>query len=348
MLPGALSRSEQGFIAEGISAQPSQRSDGRASTDFRPIEVATGVAEEADGSARVRIGSTEVMCGVKAEVEPYAAPRVGVSDGNSSGAYRPWLPPTPRVRCTLEYSPALLEGMHSTDQTALQSALREMLAGCFAVNGSSVGPFDAAQFIVVPHTRFWLLHVDVLVLSQSGGNVLDAAFAAMFCALWDTKLPRTQALRLEAPPAGDLTTKDDPAGIKFLTRGRTPAQRQTEQQEAVDFTLSDEWKDGKRLQGHGEVPVCVCVYPLQNGFLLDATLEEEATLPVCVAVLASSGGHIYGVQQRGHGDMDLPTLKRATEVRTAHRTAPGGTLTGHQVGIYHARHLALALATQCG
>ena len=201
---------------------------------------------------------------------------------------------------------------------------------------------------MVPHTRFWLLHVDVLVLSQSGGNVLDAAFAAMFCALWDTKLPRTQALRLEAPPAGDLTTKDDPAGIKFLTRGRTPAQRQTEQQEAVDFTLSDEWKDGKRLQGHGEVPVCVCVYPLQNGFLLDATLEEEATLPVCVAVLASSSGHIYGVQQRGHGDMDLPTLKRATEVRTAHRTAPGGTLTGHQVGIYHARHLALALATQCG
>lgn len=48
------------------------RYDGRSMTEFRPIEVRTGLIETAEGSAQVKCGNTEVIAGVKMTMEkPY-------------------------------------------------------------------------------------------------------------------------------------------------------------------------------------------------------------------------------------------------------------------------------------
>ena len=42
-----------------------KRTDGRGLTEYREIQIESGVIERAEGSARVRLGKTEVMVGIK-------------------------------------------------------------------------------------------------------------------------------------------------------------------------------------------------------------------------------------------------------------------------------------------
>jgi len=327
MAQTALSRAERTFVLDGLSVTPVQRLDNRSLHEFRAIEVDTSTTEHADGSARVSLGGTEILCGIKAEMETYEAPRVTVHDGKELYEFAPWLPPRPRVQVSVESSPALLHEHNATELSMMTSTVEDMLSACFGRNGNAFGPLDARQFIVVPYAKFWLIHVDVYVMSWSGGNVLDAIFAAVYVAFGNTRIPATKLLdatrskEQESEPTDD----DDPAGMKFITRGKKPAPSTG----AMDFALESEWGNGRLLDGREEVPVCISVYPVRDSFLLDPTLEEEASLMSCVAVLGSASGRLYGVRQTGSGDISVEIIHKAMDV-----------------GLYYAQHLARTLQQQ--
>ncbi|WFD21504.1 hypothetical protein MEQU1_000156 [Malassezia equina] len=335
MAPVALSRAERSYVLDGLCASPALRSDGRGLRDVRPIQLESSTSQQADGSARVVLGSTEVLCGIKAEVESYMSPHVGLEQEGASSQQRfaPWLPPSPRIEVLVEYSPALLHEHNATELAMITGTVQDMVQACFTPYGDKIGPFDARQFVVVPYAKFWRLYLDVYVLSWSGGNVLDAVFAAVFSALWDVRIPETQALSVDRASQGAPADATDPAGMKFLTRGRQatgsgaagPTSGEAATQ-AVDFALTSEWDDGHTLYGREDVPVCISVYPVQGTFLLDPTLEEESALSSSVVVLASQSGRVYGVRQRGDASLSLSAIHEATEI-----------------GVYYARQLAQTL-----
>lgn len=265
-----------------------------------------------------------MLCGIKAEIESYVAPTVPIVGTDKT--FRPWLPPTPRVQALVEFSPALLHEHTATELAQMTSTIQDMVQACFAPHGTFLGPLSAQSFVVVPHAKFWLLHVDVIVVSWSGGNVLDAVFASLFRALWDTRLPATHRLVPDQTQDDSHVGTDDPAGLKFITRGHAAASAPASHGEPVDFALSSDWAGGEPLAGREEVPVCVSVYPVRDKFLLDPTREEELALTSSVAVLASARGQLYGVRQRGTTELSLDTVLQATDV-----------------GVYYARRLAQTL-----
>jgi len=61
-------------------AKRSERADGRALDEYRPIQVEVGLIGKAEGSARVKIGNTQVLVGVKVQPgEPFPdSPDTGV------------------------------------------------------------------------------------------------------------------------------------------------------------------------------------------------------------------------------------------------------------------------------
>lgn len=102
---------------------------------------------------------------------------------------------------------------------------------------------------IVPNKKAWLLHLDIVVLSDTG-NVYDALFMAARAALWDTKVPRTRSIEYKAKKSGkegDMDVDEAPAS-GFDTRSRA---------NATDFELPDYWDEGEPLYGRDAWPVCV-------------------------------------------------------------------------------------------
>ena len=301
MPPATLSRTEQSYLLDGLRSKPAERADRRGLHEYRMMQVDTDLSLQADGSARVVLGSTEVHCGVKA--------------------------PSPRVQVMVEYSPALLHEHNATELAMITDTVQDMLQACYALTGNSIGPLDARQFIVVPYARYWVLHLDVYVMSWSDGIVLDAVFAAAFCAMYQARIPGTKILALDKAAArqDDEVDQDDPAGIKFITRGRKPSSSAA-LDDAVDFALENEWDHGRLLAGREDVPVCISIYPFEDTYLLDPTLEEETALSSSIAVLASARGHIYGIRQRGSGELTLDAIHKAADVGASYAKQLAQTL----------------------
>ncbi|PKI82974.1 hypothetical protein MVES1_003034 [Malassezia vespertilionis] len=328
MSNATLSRAEQNYVLDGLALPTPQRQDGRKLEDYRPISVEAPFSEQANGSARVSIDGTQVLCGVKLEMEAYDPPHVTVQDGKMARDFAPLLPPLSRVQVGVEYSPALLHSHTPQELSVLSTSVQDMLNACFGLHGDALGPLPVRQFIVVPYAKFWLMRIDVYVLSWSGGNVLDTLFASVFAALWNTKLPKTKLLSVDKAVDAlnqPVLTDDDHVGMKYITRGRKNEAASTG---ATDFALENEWEDGVSLEGRSEVPVCISVYPVGNDFLLDPRLEEESALRVSISVLCSASGKLYGVQQRGDGEVTMAVVDKAI-----------------QAGIHHAKQLAASLKT---
>jgi len=124
---------------------------------------------------------------------------------------------------------------------------------------------------ILPGQKSWLLHLDIIVLSD-GGNVFDALFLAARAALWDTKVPKTRTVEYRAPETemkkkqtkttggimgsvvkgGDMDVDgeddDDDVTSSFDTR---------QLQRAIDFELDDYWDEGEPLGGGNRWPVCI-------------------------------------------------------------------------------------------
>ena len=111
-----------------------------------------------------------------------------------------------------------------------------------------------SNLTIIPGRRAWLLHLDAVVLTDSG-NVVDALFMAARAALWDTKVPRTRPVAYQAPASktaakenqDSMDVDEGTSGFDTRDMGRT----------AADFELPDYWDEGEVLQGRERWPVCV-------------------------------------------------------------------------------------------
>lgn len=152
-------------IAQLISS--GKRLDGRGLTDYREIQIESGLIERAEGSARVRLGKTEVLAGVKIETgEPF-------SDVPNSGVLTVNAELVPLASPTFEPGPP--------DENAIELArvvdrgIRESKA------------IDLEKLCIVPEKKVFVVFVDVYVLNHDG-NLIDASAMAALAALLNTKL----------------------------------------------------------------------------------------------------------------------------------------------------------------
>jgi len=117
---------------------------------------------------------------------------------------------------------------------------------------------------ILPGQKSWLLHLDIIVLSD-GGNIFDALFLAARAALWDTKVPRTRTVEYRAPEtemkkdAGGIMGSVVKGGDMDVDEGHdvTSSFDTRQLQRAIDFELDDYWDEGKTLDGRNRWPVCI-------------------------------------------------------------------------------------------
>ncbi|MFQ5999193.1 MAG: exosome complex protein Rrp42 [Candidatus Bathyarchaeia archaeon] len=160
-----VARVKRKRIAELISS--GKRLDGRGLTDYREIQLETGIIERAEGSARIRLGKTEVMVGTKIEVgEPFPdVPNEGVLTVNAElvPLASPTFEPGPPNENAIELARIVDRG------------IRESKA------------IDLEKLCIKPGKKVFIVFVDVYVLNHDG-NLIDASAMAALAALLNTKM----------------------------------------------------------------------------------------------------------------------------------------------------------------
>ncbi|KAH7907320.1 ribosomal protein S5 domain 2-type protein [Hygrophoropsis aurantiaca] len=266
----SLSKAEKSYIQSSLLSDPPLRADGRALADFRIIALETGVAPLANGSARVSIGrnaqdgggGTEVVAAVKLEVE-------NVGDGESVDEGR--------VVCSVSCSPTAYPHLSSGALDDLQHDMTSMLHS--TLSHPSLRPKNLG---ILRGKKAWLLNLDVVIFADAG-NVYDTIFMGARAALWDTKVPRTRSVEYKAKKpnahekAMDVDDADQGKSVLDTRDTRT----------ATDFELPDYWDEGEVLDGRKLWPVCVTMNLLPSLHFLDASLQEEASVPLRLHVLFS-------------------------------------------------------------
>lgn len=179
------------------------------------------------------------------------------------------LTPAPRVFPITHSAPSALPHL---DQNILQS-LSTLLTSLFSP--ACLPPALLAQLVVLPQSKAWRLHLDVLILSASGGNVLDLAIMAARSALASVRIPVTKAIGYD--PDGGEGDGDDNAmveqdqGISGLVKGGKAGK------DAVDFELVEGEYDGfgARLGGWRDLPVGLTINMVSEGGLKGTDLLLE-------------------------------------------------------------------------
>ncbi len=160
-----VARIKQKRIAELISK--GRRLDGREITDYREVNLETGVVERAEGSARARLGKTEVMVGIKIEVgEPFSdVPDQGVLTVNAElvPLASPTFEPGPPDENAIELARVVDRGIRESKAIALE------------------------ELCAVPGKKVFIVFVDVYVLNHDG-NLIDTSALASLAALLNTKM----------------------------------------------------------------------------------------------------------------------------------------------------------------
>jgi len=144
-----------------------KRVDERGLTDYRKIELDSGVIERAEGSARVRLGKTDVMVGVKISTgAPFAdVPEKGVLTVNAElvPLASPSFEPGPPGENAVELARVVDRG------------IRESKA------------IDLEKLCVEAGKLVFVIFVDVYILNYDG-NLIDASTMAALAALVNTKM----------------------------------------------------------------------------------------------------------------------------------------------------------------
>ena len=153
------------LLANGV------REDGRKLTDFRNIEVETGVIESADGSAKVRVGNTVVVAGVKIiPGTPFGdTPNLGVL---TTGAElipmaHPMFEPGPPGEDAIELARVVDRGIRES------------------------GMVDVEKLCITEGEEVWMCFVDIYVIDHDG-NLFDASNLAAVSALRTAMIPNVQ------------------------------------------------------------------------------------------------------------------------------------------------------------
>jgi exosome complex component RRP42 len=144
-----------------------QRVDERGLTEYRKIEIESGVIERAEGSARVRLGKTDVMVGVKISTgTPFPdTPDSGVLTVNAELV--------PFAAVAFEPGPPGEEAVELA--RVVDRGIRESKA------------IDVEKLCVKSGKLVFVVFVDIYVLNYDG-NLIDASTMAALAALLNTKM----------------------------------------------------------------------------------------------------------------------------------------------------------------
>jgi exosome complex component RRP42 len=144
-----------------------KRTDGRGLTEYREIQIESGVIERAEGSARVRLGKTEIIVGVKVGTgTPFAdVPDKGVLKVNAELV--------PLASPNFEPGPPGEEAVELA--RVVDRGIRESKA------------IDLEKLCLESGKMVFVVFVDVYVLNHDG-NLIDASTIAALAALLNTKM----------------------------------------------------------------------------------------------------------------------------------------------------------------
>lgn len=144
-----------------------KRLDGRELTDYREIQIESGLIERAEGSARVRLGKSEVLVGVKIEIgEPFPdTPNEGVLTVNAElvPLASPTFEPGPPDENSIELARVVDRGIRESKAIATE------------------------DLVIEPAKKVFVVFIDVYVLNHDG-NLIDASALAALAALLNTKM----------------------------------------------------------------------------------------------------------------------------------------------------------------
>ena len=144
-----------------------KRSDGRGLTEYRKIQLESGVIERAEGSARIRLGKTEVMVGIKIGTgAPFPdVPDKGVLTVNAElvPLASPSFEPGPPGEDAVELARVVDRGIRESKTMDLEKLC-----------------VDAGKLVFV-------VFIDLYVLNHDG-NLIDASTIAALAALINTKM----------------------------------------------------------------------------------------------------------------------------------------------------------------
>ena len=195
MTSPVIARVKQKRIAELIAS--GKRLDERGLTDYREIQVETGVIEKAEGSARVRLGKTEVLVGIKIGIgEPFSdVPNEGILTVNAElvPLASPTFEPGPPNENSIELARIVDRGIRESKAIALE------------------------ELCIEPGKKVFIVFVDIYVLNHDG-NLIDASALAALAALLNTKMFNYEIKEGEVqikPGYTQLPIRNHPVAVTF-------------------------------------------------------------------------------------------------------------------------------------
>jgi exosome complex component RRP42 len=178
-----------------------KRADGRGLTDYREIQIESGVIERAEGSARVRLGKTEILVGVKVGTgSPFAdMPDKGVLTVNAElvPLASPDFEPGPPGEAAVELARVVDRGIRESNA------------------------IDLEKLCVESGKLVFVVFVDVYVLNHDG-NLIDASAIAALAALINTKMFKytvENGAIVKKPGYTPLPLADYPIAVTFAKIG---------------------------------------------------------------------------------------------------------------------------------
>jgi ribonuclease PH len=209
---------------------PTQRSDGRAADQLRPVSFELGIAPNASGSVLVAMGNTRVICGVMIEETiPRWMKEQGVTGGWLTAEYS-MLPYSTNTRKPRDITKGRLDGRSTEIQRLIGRSLRAV------VDLEKLGP------------RTMWIDCDVL---QADGGTRTAAITGASLAVAVACRKLADEKKIDAPPIRKLVAAVS-AGV---LNGEAVLDLNYEEDKgvSVDFNLVAT-EDGEfvELQGSGE------------------------------------------------------------------------------------------------
>jgi exosome complex component RRP42 len=222
-----VSRIRQKQIAQLVTS--GKRLDGRGLTDYRPVQIETGIIEKAEGSAKARLGRTEVMVGIKIELgEPFSdRPNDGVLTVNSEFV--------PLASPEFEAGPPGEESMELA--RVVDRGVRESKA------------INLEKLCIIPGKKVFVVFVDVYVLNHDG-NLIDASALATLAALMNSKVFKYELKDGEVerkPGFVPLPMKNFPIAVTFADiSGKLVVDPWLDEEQVMDARLTISFdKDGR-------------------------------------------------------------------------------------------------------
>jgi exosome complex RNA-binding protein Rrp42 (RNase PH superfamily) len=289
-----LSTSEQVYILEGC-CRDNIRLDGRQRVEQRPFALLmNNPLVTSHGSSRVILGchngGTHVLCSIKAElVHPSPAKP-------NQGALEIHVDTLTASSSSSTASSSSSRRLRRQQEQELQSTLMFLLEPHIV---------DLTGLAVVPGLYVWKLNIDLLVLSDQQGSLLDVCSRAIRAAIQTTKLPHMTALNHDLTTVVDDEQQQQQSAI---TKGGAQ----------VDLAVDGDIQNAVTPVGADDCPIIVTVSVLacppknMSVLVLDTTLEEEAVASSQVHVVVRPSGQVCSVLMSQSGSIRLGLLSEIT------------------------------------